>query len=327
MGQTPLQSGCQPNCSYADEAEATLEPRYPEATSFVVASARVDLADDWQEDEESAAFHCGPLADSYDWQTERACHCGVDDDSEVVLTQEPVYPELGSYIRKTQLSQELVSAQLQDVKSKKRRLTQDSRSYGQARSRGLHQTHDDSSSLINFTPQFFSSMQAGCQACQYTPDFSDDIDVEVKCNLDALDHHASRKLCILRRRAGVYEIDGRCVAVYWGGGADEESTEAEELCVHEVATSSSSADDMPLSLYLQQVANVLVSTRRGSQGPLSNMTFATIGMDISKLHNNRCASFSKDRDQAMRTACSQAAMRKMVQEHFRFGLNGMAIKV
>lgn len=182
---------------------------------------------------------------------------------------------------------------------------------GQDLSRGV-----DVPGLIKFRPEFFSSMPANCRANKYVAQASDKIDVEVKRNLFYLDCGASKQLCIWRKRKGIYQIDGRQVAMYWRATSDDE--ESQELYVHEEVAGSSDADDMPLSLYLKQVANVLTSTKMRNA-----MTFMDLGTDLSlKQLYSSYGSFSKDRDKAMRTACTQAAIRKTVPR-----MGGMALRV
>lgn len=323
MGQAS-QPGCQADCGCSAQPEVVLGPAYPQPRSCMIPS--------------------GTLQTLVDWQDELPCHCGLEEDAED-MSMQPIYPELGSYVCKrevpaqrpkallqhldelTQLSQELGNLKMQEMilYGNTSRSTEDSRFCQLRDSQRLEQKLEHSK-LLNFTPQFLSSVP-GSRACQYLPSTFDEIDVEVKRNLDALDETVSRELCIRRKKVGVYEVDGRKVMIYWRGLKGTFAHGSEDLYVHEDAVGISDADDMPLPLYLQQVANVLLSTQKVGVGSsiAANMTFADVGTDLAQMKHGRSP---VDRDQAMRMACSQAQQRKAAcQEQFQFGLNGMALKL
>lgn len=295
MGQTPSTPGCQPNCdSGTDDSETVVEPIAKQVQFdsvdvtddpiVVLSSDSVDVTDDW---EEEGQFQCLPQTDC-----DSSHHCGAEEDAEECVelaTNDEADPQLGTW---------------------------KSRGYLRAANVRWDLGGDsDMSGLIKFTPQFFSTIPADCRAYKYIPQASDQIDVEVKRNLLNLKCDVSKELCLWRKRKGIYQIDGRQVTLYWRGASEDEETQ--ELYVHEEVAGSSDANDndMPLSLYLQQVANVLTSTKLRNA-----MTFMDLGTDLSlKQLYGKCGSFSKDRDKAMRRACTQAALREC--------LGGMALKV
>lgn len=308
MGQTPSTPGCQPNCdSETDDTETVVEPIAKQVQFdsvdvtddpiVVLSSDSVDVTDDR---EEEGQFQCLPQTDC-----DTSHHCGAEEDAEECMelaTNDEADPQLGSYVSKAP--------------------TRKSRGSLRAANGGRDLGGDsDMPGLIQITPQFFSTIPADCRAYKYIPQASDQIDVEVKRNLLNLKCDVSKVLCLWRKRTGIYHIDGRQVTLYWRGVS--ENGETQELYVHEEVAGSSDANDndMPLSLYLQQVANVLTSTKMRNA-----MTFMDLGTDLSlKQLYGKCGSFSQDRDKAMRRACTQAALRESAP--FQFGLGGIALKV
>jgi len=323
MGQA-AQYQCESDCGCSHEKDTVWEPNYPEPLSYVMPTRTDDI---WEDLEDLVP-----------------CHCGPDDDADEFRAQ-PVYPELGSYIQKsrsprlhnkvvqhqlsglTELSQGLADAKVTDTldpdnaKPHKEFYTGKPPVKLQVATRKF----PDKDELLNFTPQFLSTVP-GARACQYAPCLSDEIDVEVKRNLGKLDAMVSRELCLRRKRAGVYEIDGRQVGIYWRRGGFYGGTQ--ELYAHEDVLGTSEADDVPLSVYLQQVAHVLSSTQKGGASAIiaANMTFADVsGTAISAINRGKSpGSFSSDRSKAMQMACSQAELRKAASQEL--GLNGMTVR-
>lgn len=317
MGQAS-QPGCGSvaDCGCIHELDATWEPTYPEPLSYVKPT-------DFEEEEWETVSQDEALL----------CHCGLRDDADEFAVQ-PIYPELGSYVRKaqapppkalgqhlnelSQMSRELSDIQIQDM------LTPGSLRRPLAVRHNSPQRIPNLDGLFNFTPQFISSMP-GSSASKYVPDHSDEIDVEVKRHLDKLDEAVLQELCLRRKFAGVYDVDGRQVSIYWRGPRGSFAQGEHELYVHEIMVGTSDADDLPFSVYLQQVAHVLLSTQRSgattSGAMAANMTFLETGTQLSHM-KFRGGSFSKDRDRAMRVACTQASLRQGGSQE-QFGLNGM----
>jgi len=324
MGQVTQPESCSvADCGCVHELDATWEPSYPEPLSYVKPT------DSEEQEWETVSQDEAPL-----------CHCGLREDADEFAVQ-PIYPELGSYVRKagsmkreaeaprpqalgqhlnelSQMSRELSDIQIQDM------LSPGSLRRPLAVRHSPPQRHPNLDGLFNFTPQFLSSMP-GSSASNYVPEHSDGIDVEVKRQLDNLDEAALQELCLRRKFAGVYDVDGRQVSIYWRGPRGSFAQGEHELYVHEIMVGTSDADDLPFSVYLQQVAHVLLSTQRSgastSGAMAANMTFLETGTQLSHM-KFRGGSFSKDRDRAMRVACTQASLRQGGSQE-QFGLNGM----
>jgi len=339
MGQIP-QGQCQPDCGFSSEKDDDLGPDYPESWSCVRRSSNKDIDWSWEED------------------LETACQCGIDEDAEE-YANEPIYPELGSYIvRKTSKSKAPVPRQRpKALRQHLDALTKLSNELAVGESKGekvLDEYKDrivdidtgvieedgeyaENDQLLNFAQNNFLTWQPGSRAYMYIPAISDEIDVEVKRNLDKLEPLASRELRLRRKSVGVYEIDSRLVNVYWRGVNGTFDKDPQQLYVHEHVKETSDKDDMPLSLYLAQVSNVLLSTQKGTEtGPIvSDLTFAEDGMDLRQLFQDSKTpvDFSTDREKAMQMACTQAELRQARNQDValtaalggRFGLNGMTL--
>lgn len=300
MGQTPSAPGCQPNCdSGTDDSETVVEPIAQKEvaidTPSLLSSDSVDVTDDGHEE---GQFQCLPQTDC---TVDSSHHCGAEEDAEECVelaTNAPADPQIGTFVTS-------------------KAPTRKSRGY----LRVANVRRDLGGGSIKFTPQFFSTMPADCRAFKYIPQASDQIDVEVKRNLLNLKCDVTKELCLWRKRKGIYQIDGRQVTLYWRGASEEKETQ--ELYVHEEVAGTTDANDMPLSLYLQQVGNVLTSKKMRNA-----MTFMDLGTDLSlkQLYSNG-GSFSKDRDKAMRQACTQAALRQSAPCMSLKVMSGMALKV
>lgn len=252
-------------CTYESSlTEANLEPSYEKPSSYLKASAA----------REAFSVHCEPVDSS--------CSCGVDDNDADEFQAGPIFPELGSYIKKRP----------------------------KQRSGALQQTHYPegqwqqlvrSSSLPGLIP-----VKSGLQASAYVPCAGDEIDLEVKRNLANLEEDVSQELFIHRKRAAEYIIDGRQVRMYWGGQRGTFGQGPQQLYVHEAVAGTSDTDDVLLAVYLEQVSHVLSSTKTHIA---ANMTFVVTGMDtdLAKVWRGSCT--SKDRNRAMVVACNQAKLR------------------
>jgi hypothetical protein len=266
-----------------------------------------------------------------DWVDMRPCQC-TREDTEDYWDHLPTYPELGSYVKKsharssskkvlikrlddlndvTQLSQDLVNLHNYSSNSSRQNLN------------GFHQSAvDEFNELTNFTPEALATMR-GTKARLYQPVETDPIDREVKRQLNTLEQDVAGLLSIRRKMEAVYEVDGREVYLYWAGRPDS----VQELYCHEIAV----GDNMPFFIYLEQVTNVLLSMHR--QLPACSMTFLEEGTNLKSVHDGGrpWADVQRERDEAMRTACSQAEFRKgfnsIQQDNFQCGLNGMALRV
>jgi hypothetical protein len=144
------------------------------------------------------------------------------------------------------------------------------------------------------------------RANEYRPDPTDDIDLEVKRILWHLDDAVATAMTLRRVQVGMYEIDGRMVCMYWGNRGTDKL-----LLVHEDEVGGSSDDDYSLSMYLDVVANVLMSRSKSALGKaiVSDMSFVNTGPVIAIADLNGLDD-AQDREGAMRVACTQAAMRK-----------------
>lgn len=296
-------------CAGSNDGDYVFQPTYAEHMSYISTGMNGIFEDfegskSWQD-----LDPCKPLNDIV------PCQCGPEDD-ENEFQDRPIYPELGSYIRKKPVLAQHTHPS--DPCASPRPVDPQDFSAGRRSGKILDE-------IFNFTPLFLAvpgegGGGGGKPACDYTPSTTDEMDMEVKRNLDNLDAIVSKELCLRRKRLGVYEIDGRQVNVYWRHANDGDPFQnhlrggPSELYVNEDMFGTSDDHDVPLSLYLEQVSHVLLSTQKhGMAGPIfGNMTFVDIqGVDLSRLRDgNSAMSFSNDRNRAMHLACSQAALRK-----------------
>lgn len=147
------------------------------------------------------------------------------------------------------------------------------------------------------------------------------MDVGLARLLNGMDQESLWRLMVRRLCPGKYEVDGRVVSVRWSETEGIDATQPElvvredDVCVE--------ADEVPLSAYLQQAANVAHALRGKVNTGASavtripqekRLTFSTPGTENLDCLDvlQRCAS--------MRKACEEAALRERAAEAYENGL-------
>lgn len=152
----------------------------------------------------------------------------------------------------------------------------------------------------------FSSMlhKPAVKACDYVPDASDDIDVELSEALESLRPEAASKLCLVRKACGSYDIAGRQVTLFWTDSPDKDDDD--EILVVREDDMNESGVVTPVETYLEQTANVALFFDNKPRHQ-KNLTFGD-------------ASIPDDTDpftarlMCMRLACDQAQRRQAHEE-------------
>jgi len=142
--------------------------------------------------------------------------------------------------------------------------------------------------------------QLAITASAYQPVSSDRMDLSMQLELRKLDAASAEVLRLRRIAPGKYEIDGRCVSVYWlEGGANG----VLGVCEDNVPVASR-PDELPLSQYLQQAAAVASSkVQRRKDRP--QPTVEKKGVDTTAAIEN---DLQQDRISSMLLACKEAGL-------------------
>mmetsp|Transcript_93102 Transcript_93102/g.262924 ORF Transcript_93102/g.262924 Transcript_93102/m.262924 type:complete len:335 (+) Transcript_93102:195-1199(+) len=159
------------------------------------------------------------------------------------------------------------------------------------------------------------------RACDYKADPTDPIDMKLASCLANYAHAATSTLMLCRIRPAEYELDGRRVRLYWADGLYS-GAGRDQLLVHEHVSlddeRATSDDDVPLAMYLMQLANISASLRGHTAGAPA----------IARIPLNKRLTFAPspptpvevdpglERLRSMRVACQEAHLREVAADFY-----------
>jgi len=144
------------------------------------------------------------------------------------------------------------------------------------------------------------------RAYAYRPDLKDMVDMTLSWCLSNLDPSLASKLTLCRLGPGLYSVDGRRVSLSWGVAA----AGAGQLMARE--TDFADATELPLPVYLGQVANIVQSKEKVDQlRELDAQTQNRQGRAVTS--SNLDGVSQSDRVSSMRVACEDARDREITK--------------